>query len=76
MSGIKAAKAKGMRFHVFHRTWWRVNSAWPNGLEPSAGKRSTIGYAKTEEEARSMCKVWCANHAPGKLSDKAEYEEL
>ena len=68
--------AAGIRFHVFHRTWWKRNKSWSNGLEPGAGRKSTIGYAKTEEEARSMCRVWCANHPPGKLSDKAEFEEL
>ena len=78
MSGIrsKQTRDKGKPFHVFHRTWWKRNEAWPNGLEPSAGKKSTIGFAATAEEARSMCQVWAAAHRPGKLSDKPEFEEL
>ena len=64
------------KFKVFHRTWWERNPKWPNGLEPHAGKRRTIGFASNEAEARSMCQVWNANHKPGPLSDKAEYEEV
>ena len=63
-----------MTYRIFHRTWWKPNPRWPNGLEPHAGKRRTIGFADTEEAARDMCRVWCANHKPGRLSDKAEYE--
>ncbi len=62
-----------MNYYVFHRKWWRHNPAWPNSLEPHAGRKATIGYADTEEAARDMCRVWCANHKPSKFSDKAEY---
>ena len=76
MSGIKQPTKRGMRYHVFHRTWWTENSAYPHGLEPSVGLRSTITYTSTELEAQAACKKWCAKHAPGRLSDKAEYEQL
>jgi len=65
-----------MTYNVFHRTWWKPNKKWVNGLEPSAGIKHHIGYANTVEEARSMCKVWNSNHYPGKRSDKAEFEEI
>ena len=65
-----------MSYTVFHRTWWRENPEWPNGLEPCPGRRIAIALnVETEEEAREMCKAWCRDHAPGRLSDKAEYEE-
>lgn len=64
-----------MVYRVFHRVWWKRNPDWPNGLEPHAGRKTIIGYAASEEEARDMCRVWCANHPPGRLSRKAEYEE-
>lgn len=60
-------------YKVFHRTWWKRNPNWPDGREPGIGKSHHIGYAETEEEAREMCKLWCRDHAPGLLSDKAEY---
>ena len=64
------------RYRVFSRTWWRHNPAWPNGLEPHAGLRHTIGFAATEDAARDMCRVYAANHAQGRLSRKAEYEQV
>lgn len=65
-----------MKYRVFHRKWWKRNPAWPNGLEPNAGRKTTICYVDTEEAARDVCRVWCANNAPGKYSDKAEYEQV
>ncbi len=65
-----------MAYRIFTRTWWRNNPDWPDGLEPHAGRKTTIGKAATEEEARDMCRVHRANHAPGRLSRKAEYEEI
>jgi hypothetical protein len=26
-------------YRVFVRTWWAVNPAWPDGLEPCPGRR-------------------------------------
>lgn len=64
------------KYRIFTRTWWRHNPEWPNGLEPCLGRRTTIGYAQTEEEAREICKKWNASHNPGKLSRKAEYDTI
>ena len=66
-----------MSFRVFTRTWWKHNSNWPNGLEPHAGPKHTLpggATVATEEAARDMCRVWAANHKPGRLSRKAEYQ--
>lgn len=60
-------------YRVFTRTWWKNNPAWPNGLEPCAGRQTTIGRHLTEDEARAMCARWNAEHKPGRLSRKAEY---
>lgn len=65
-----------MAYNVFVRTWWKKNPSWPNGREPSAGpKRYIRRRVPTIEEARSICKEWNANHDPGPLSRKAEFEE-
>ena len=60
-------------YKVFTRNWWRFNENYPNGLEPSAGRRTTIGYANTEDEAREMCLDYNRGHKAGVLSRKAEY---
>jgi hypothetical protein len=62
-------------YNVFHRTWWRANPAWPNGLEPKAGRKTYLRRRVTEADARAICKQYNETHAPGKLSRKAEYEE-
>ena len=67
-------KMKKNWFRVFTRTWWQENPAYPNGLEPGAGRKKTIGYAATERDARYQCAVWNAANKPGRLSRKAEYE--
>lgn len=64
-----------MTYIIFTRTWWRNNPSWPNGLEPCAGRRRKIATARTEESARDICRVWNANHKPGRLSRKAEFTE-
>lgn len=63
-------------FRCFTRTWWRHNPSWPDAKEPCPGKPRYHRKAvfDTEEEARSYCKVWNANHDPGKWSWKCEYE--
>jgi hypothetical protein len=61
------------RYTVFTRTWWKNNPSWPNGLEPCAGRRTTIGHAETSEAARRIAKDYNDSHNPGRLSRKAEY---
>ncbi len=63
-------------YHVFHRTWWKVNPAWPGGLEPHPGTKYTIAFVDEELEARDLCQEYNETHEPGKLSDKAEYERV
>jgi hypothetical protein len=62
-------------YKTFTRTWWRNNPAWPNGLEPCAGRRYTHATRLSEQEAQEMCKRWNATHKPGRLSRKMEYTE-
>jgi hypothetical protein len=62
-------------YNVFTRTWWKPNSAWPGGLEPSPGKRRYLARGVTCERAREICKEWNRAHEPGRLSKKAEFEE-
>jgi len=65
-----------MTYQVFTRTWWKRNPRYPNGLEPSMGRKYTIGQVATEEEAREMCKEYNTAHEAGELSRKAEYQEI
>ena len=62
-------------YDVFHRTWWRNNHDWPNGLEPHAGRKTYIERGVTWTEARRLCKEYNDENDPGRLSDKAEFEE-
>lgn len=62
-------------YRTFTRTFWRENPAWPNGLEPCAGPRHYHDDYDTMEEAREACREWNAEHDPGRLSRKMEFEE-
>jgi hypothetical protein len=61
------------RYTVFTRTWWKHNESWPDGREPSIGKKRTLAKNLSYDEALRMCKEWNAAHKPGKLSRKAEF---
>ncbi len=65
-----------MKYKAFTRTWWKENIDWPNGLEPSAGKKRTIGTFATEIEAMKCCKDYNRAHKAGRLSRKAEFTEI
>ena len=68
-------KAAGNGYNVFIRDWWIDNPSWPNGLEPCAGDKESIGEADTEQEAQEMCQEYNDSHDPGRFSRKAEYED-
>ena len=62
-------------YKVFTRTWWKNNPSYPNGLEPSPGRKTTISNnIEFESTARLTCKNYNDTHNPGRLSRKAEYE--
>ena len=61
-------------YRIFTRTWWKNNPNYPNGLEPCAGRKYTINYASTQEQAREICRQYNDTHDPGRLSRKAEFE--
>ena len=63
-------------YSVFTRTWWRENPDWPNGLEPHPGRKHVLGTFSSEAAARERCAIYNETHSPGRLSRKAEYEEL
>lgn len=61
------------KYVIFTRNWWKQN-ARTGQLEPdSSARKTTVGYAQTETEAREFCREWNNSHNPGKLSRKAEY---
>ena len=43
-----------MAYRVFTRTWWRKNAAHPDGLEPSAGRRTYLNTPAVESEAEAQ----------------------
>lgn len=68
-----------MKFQVFTRTWWKINSKWPNKLEPQMGRKTIIGYYDTREQARQKCsEINAALEADksNKLGRKAEYTSI
>jgi hypothetical protein len=44
-----------MKYKIYKRTFWRYNSVWPNGLEPSFGRKIRVDYANSEEAAQKRC---------------------
>jgi hypothetical protein len=67
-----------MKYKVFKRTWWKRNSNWPKGLEPSPGRKRTVQYFDTIEDARQFCKFHNNNSLPkhNPLSLKYEFESV
>lgn len=61
-------------YRVFTRTWWQRNPAYPGGLEPRPGRQHTIRRGLSYSEAQAFCASWNAEHKPGKLSRKAEFQ--
>ena len=64
------------KYKVFHRTWWKYNRDYPDNREPNLGKEKFISWAYSYESAQDICRVWNANHDPGKYSDKAEFYQV
>lgn len=63
----EAAAPRLKRFEVFHRTWWRAEGV------PGVGESHHVAWASTEAHARHLCRRWNDGHAPGPLSDRAEF---
>lgn len=63
-------------YHCFHRTWWKESdSSWPNRLEPQLGEKHTLAEGVSYDDALAICKAWNRSHEPGRLNDKAEFEQ-
>lgn len=60
-------------YRVFVRNWWRRDERGQLVPDPGA-RKTTLARGCTEEEARAICRRHAAEHAPGPLSRKAEYE--
>ncbi|EMK1731275.1 hypothetical protein V8N76_004581 [Salmonella enterica] len=64
------------KYVIFHRTWWKENADWPDGLEPCAAPPKFVKEVTgTENDARAACRAWNETHPAGRLSDKAEYQD-
>ena len=61
-------------YDVFHRTWWKENPAWPDGLEPCPGKRTYLAQHVTYADSQEIVAAYARTHSPGRLSRKAEIE--
>lgn len=64
------------RYHIFSRTWWKKNKNWEGGREPHLGKKKTIGYADSIEEAIKMCVDHNRMIIEGPLGHKVEFESV
>lgn len=59
-------------YDVFVRDWWRKEGG---RIVPYPGApRRYIARGVNYEEARAICKEYCATHEPGWRSRKAEFE--
>lgn len=69
-----------MAYRVFVRNWWKEAdpNEWPDGLEPDSNARETTLHKSvdTEQEARELAKEYNRTHEPGRLSRKAEFDEI
>lgn len=70
--GKRAQKGSNVKYHVFTRYWWRVNS--DGSRTPEMGTKQHKAYFDTVQEARAYCIEWNRTHTPGKSSIKAEFE--
>lgn len=67
-----------IKYRVFVRNWYKVNPAWPNGLEPDGNARKTTIATNIvgEQAARTIALEYNRTHKAGKLSRKAEIESI
>lgn len=63
-------------YDVFVRDWYRENPVWPRGLEPCPGEKTYLAHHVTWVDAREICQEYREAHEPGRLSRKAEFEEV
>jgi hypothetical protein len=65
-------KLKTEYYNVFVRNWWRMERG---RRVPDPGARKTyLRKHVTYEDARAICEAYKAEHDPGQLSRKAEFE--
>ena len=61
------------KYVIFARNWWKENPRTKRLESDPSARKTNLGYASTEAEAREFCREWNNSHNPGKLSRKAEY---
>lgn len=71
-------------YRAFTRTWWKRHVGRPGkgvqaivlrpDREMHPGPKTVLGKRLTYEEAQTLCKTWNAEHKPGVLSRRAEFE--
>lgn len=67
--------ANDTTYAVFVRDWWKLNPAWPKGLEPNTGPKTYLAGGLSWAGARTLCQDYNTKNDPGPLSRKAEFEE-
>lgn len=63
-------------YHVFTRTWYEYTNGrnQKDGLTPHPGRKNTVRYVNTIEEARELCEsINNGIKGPNPLSRKAEF---
>lgn len=59
-------------YQIFVRSWYKKDPVTKK-MVPHMGRKTTIDYAKTIEEARKICEEYNNSHNPGPTSRKAEF---
>jgi hypothetical protein len=60
-------------YNVFVRSWWKI----VNGVRvPQLGRKTYLHKHVTYEDALAICRQYNDTHEPGRLSRKAEFEEV
>lgn len=62
-------------YTVYTANHWKLNTAWPDNLEPIENNRRRIGTAQDEIRAQEIADEWNAKHKPGKLVRRATYTD-
>lgn len=66
-----------VRYEIFKRTWWRLNKAYPGGLEPHMGRKTHVGYVYGMEAAVNKCEAFNSTEevTRNKLGLKYEFKQ-
>lgn len=51
------------KYEIFKRSWWKVNPAYPGGLEPHLGRKTHVCFVHGLDKARTTCEQYNATDA-------------